>query len=129
MPPERARSGLVAALVLVLLAVVAALWLPRWWEGRQYRDAERLAGVGSPVLAGTLTEARRRIDPGKKSEEVLGLLGKPSFAAATEGSFRHDIWTYYYADGTMTVNLTDGIVRRVSTVYGTPRIPTSARPR
>jgi hypothetical protein len=129
MAEERPRAGPIAALFVALLAVVAAFWLPRWWEEREYRAAESMAGVGSRIYPGALTDARRKIDPGRKSDQVVEALGKPSLAVATEGTARHDIWTYYYADGTMTVNLTDGIVQRISTVYGTPRIPTSARPK
>ena len=36
------------------------------------------------------------------------------------------MWTYY-ADGTMTVNLADGVVVRIGVNYGLPQIPTSRR--
>ena len=126
---ERPRRGLFLALFLLLAAVGAVLWLPRWWENRAYREAEAIAGVGAPVLPGRLTQARKKIDPGAGAEAVTAALGRPSFAAAAEGSSRHDVWTYYYADGTLTVNLTDGVVVRIATAYGPPRIPTSRRPR
>jgi hypothetical protein len=74
-----------------------------------------------------VTQARGKIDPGKTSKQVTQLVGRPSFAVGTEGSSTHDIWTYYYSDGTMTVNLTDGIVQRISIAYGPPKIPTSRR--
>jgi len=125
----RPRGGLYILLLLVLLAVAAALWLPGWWENREYRQAEALTGVGSPVLAGTLTDARKKIDSGNSAEAVTVALGRPSFSAGTEGSSRHDKWIYYYADGTLTLNLTDGVVVRIAMEYGPPRIPTSRRSR
>jgi flagellar basal body-associated protein FliL len=129
MTEERApRPALFIALLLVLVLVAAALWLPRWWNNRLYRQTEALTGVGSVVQTGGVTQARGRIDPGKTSQQVVGLVGRPSFAVGTEGSSTHDIWTYYYSDGTMTVNLTDGIVQRISVAYGPPKIPTSRRP-
>lgn len=124
-PPRR---GLLVALVLIVIAVGAALWLPRWWENRLYRQAEAIAGVGSRVLPGSVTDARKKIDPGKRSQGVVLAIGRPSIAIRTEGSSTHEIWTYYYADGTMTVNLTDDILQRVSLDYGPPKIRKSARP-
>jgi len=110
-----------------LLAVGAVLWLPRWWERRLYREAEALTGVGAPILSGTLTDARKKIDPGRTEKDVVAALGQPSFSQASEGSSSHGIWIYYYADGTMTINLTDGVVVRVGVNYGPPQIPTSRR--
>ena len=72
------------------------------------------------MQAGGVTQARGKIDPGKTAKQVVELVGRPSFSVGTEGSSTHDIWTYYYADGTMTVNLTDGIVQRISVAYGPP---------
>ncbi|MGH9369412.1 MAG: hypothetical protein ACRD3M_17295 [Thermoanaerobaculia bacterium] len=95
---------------------------------RLYRQAEALTGVGAPILPGTLTEARRKIDPGRLEKDALAALGKPSFSASAAGLSRHEICTYHYADGTMTVNLTDGVVVRVGVSYGPPKIPTSRRP-
>ena len=89
---------------------------------------EAITGVGSPVLPGSVTEARRKVDPGRTGAEVARALGRASFSVRTEGTSSHDIWTYYYSDGTMTVNLTDGIVQRISLAYGPPKIPTSRRP-
>jgi hypothetical protein len=121
---HQTRRRLVAALVFVPIVLVAALWLPRWWEGRELRQAREIAGVGSALQAGSMTDARRKIDPGKTAEQVQAAIGKASFAVGTEGrDSRHEIWTYYYKDGTLTLNLTDGAVARVSTIYGTPRIP------
>jgi peptidoglycan/LPS O-acetylase OafA/YrhL len=125
---ERPRRGRYAVLAAGLLAVLAAFWLPRWWESRLYRQAEALTGVGARILPGSLTEARKKVDPGRASRDVLSALGNPSLSAATAGASRHEIWTYYYADGTMTVNLTDGYVVRVAVSYGPPMIPTSRRP-
>jgi flagellar basal body-associated protein FliL len=122
------RPALFIAIVLVLVLVAAALWVPRWWNNRLYRETETLTGVGSVVQPGGVTQARGRIDPGKTSKQVVLLVGRPSFSVGTEGSSTHDIWTYYYSDGTMTVNLTDGIVQRISIAYGPPKIPTSRRP-
>ena len=123
--PRRGAYGLLAG---ILLVAVAALWLPRWWEARLYRQAEALTGVGAPILPGTLTDARRKIDPGRSEKDVLAALGPPSLSAASDGSSSHAIWTYYYADGTMTVNLTDRTVIRIGLSYGPPKIPTSRRP-
>jgi hypothetical protein len=122
------RRGVLIAAVSIAVLAAAALWLPRWWENRLYREAEALTGVGSPVLAGSVTAARGKIDPGRTAEQVVTAIGRASFAVRTEGSSTHDIWTYYYADGTMTVNLTDGFVKRISLAYGPPNIPTSRRP-
>jgi len=122
------RTGLVIGLLLVVVLVGLAVWAPRWWERRLYRKTEALTGVGAPVLSGDVTSARRRIDPGTTGNQVVESLGKPSITVGTEGTSTHEIWTYYYADGTMTINLSDGIVRRVSLDYGPPKIPTSRRP-
>lgn len=125
---ESARlRGLIAALGLLLVAIAAVLWLPRWWENRLYRQVEKIAGVEAPLLPGTLADARRKIDTGMLSEKALAAIGRPSLAVHTDGSSTHDIWTYYYADGTMTVNLTDGAIRRISLDFHPPKIPTSAR--
>lgn len=125
---DRPRLGLYALLLLGLVGAAAALWLPRWWEERSYRQAEAIAGVGAPVREGNLTGARKKIESGALGEVVRSALGPPSVAIGTEGSSRHDIWTYYYSDGTLTVNLTDGVVVRIKTDYGAPKIPVSRRP-
>ena len=109
------------------MGVGAALWLPRWWEGRLYRQTEAIAGVGASILPGSAGEARRRIDPGLVSEKVVAAIGQPSLSVHTAGSSTHDIWTYYYADGTMTLNLTDGAIMRISLDFHPPVIPTSRR--
>lgn len=128
-PAERPTRKLVLLASVVLVVSAAALWLPRLWENRLYRQTESLTGVGSPVLDGSITDARRKIDPGRLETQVVEALGRPSFSSGSEGSSSHAIWTYYYADGTLTVNLTDGVVVRISTSYGAPKIPTSRRPR
>ncbi len=88
----------------------------------------RWPGVGSTIVPGDITGARKKIDPGMTAEKIQAAIGKPSFLVGTDGKeIRHEIWTYYFADGTMTVNLTDGAVARVSTVYGPPNIPKSTR--
>ncbi|MFN2387361.1 MAG: hypothetical protein ABR576_13925 [Thermoanaerobaculia bacterium] len=123
---RRGRLSLIIAAALVLVA--GALWLPTWWEARQYRQAESIAGVGARLQAGSLTDARRKIETGNTAEAVEAAIGKASVAVGTEGTSRHDKWTYYYADGTMTLHLTDGAVVRIATEYGAPLIPTSRRP-
>ncbi len=129
MSDARPRTGLLVAGVAILVLVGAALWLPRWLERRTYREVEQIAGVDAPVRPGNLGEARGKIDPGTTTETMLERLGKPSMSVGTEGKeSRREIWTYYYADGTMLVNVTDGVVQRVSASFGAPRIPTSARP-
>jgi hypothetical protein len=125
---ERPSRRLYGILAIALLAAVAALWFPRWWEMRLYRQAEALTGVGAPVRSGTLTDARKKIDPGKSAKDVLAAIGKPSLESSTAGSSTHAIWTYYYGDGTMVVNLADDYVSRISVTYGPPQIPTSRRP-
>ena len=121
-PPSR---RLILGLALVVLAIGLAVWLPRWWERREFQKLEKIAGVGSPLLSGSVTDARRKIDSGMSSEKVSSAIGKASFAVHTEGTSTHDIWTYYYKDGTMTINLTDGMVQRISLALGPPNIPKS----
>ncbi|HTR04774.1 MAG TPA: hypothetical protein VMN82_16420 [Thermoanaerobaculia bacterium] len=121
---HRVRRGLYAAIVLVPLLFAAAFWLPRWWERHELQAARDVAGVGSRLAEGSMTDARQRIDPGFTADKVVAAIGKASFAVGTDGrDSRHEIWTYYYKDGTMTVNLTDGSVVRIGTIYGTPRVP------
>jgi len=124
-PPSR---RLVIGLGLVAVVAALVVWLPDWWERRLYRQAEAITGVGSPLLPGSVTDARRKIDSGIGSEKVRGAVGKASFSVHTDGTSTHDIWTYYFRDGTMTVNLTDGVVQRIAVAYGPPKIPTSRRP-
>src|SRR5262249_62075175 len=84
----------------------------------ELREAREIAGVGSQLRDGTLTDARKKVDPGLTGDKVVATLGKPSFSVATEGrDSRHEIWTYYYNDGTLTINLTDGAVARASALY------------
>ncbi len=121
---QKTRRRLLAAVVIVPAVFAAAFWFPRWWEGRELREARSIAGVGSPLAAGSMTDARKKIDPGATAEKIVAAIGKPSFAVGTDGKdSRHEIWTYYFSDGTMTVNLTDGSAIRISTIYGPPRIP------
>jgi hypothetical protein len=128
MPSERARPALFFVIGAAIVIAVAAFWLPRWWENREYRRAESIAGVGSAMLPGKVADARKRVDPGLSGAKVTGALGKPSFAVRTEGASSHEIWKYYFADGTLTVNLTDGFVARISTDLGPPKIRQSRRP-
>ncbi len=121
---RKTRRRLLAAAVIVPALLAAALWLPRWWEGRELSEARKIAGVGSQLSAGSMTDARKKIDPGLTSEKIAAAIGKPGFAVGTDGrDVKHEIWTYYFSDGTMTVNLTDGAAVRISTIYGPPRIP------
>jgi 4-amino-4-deoxy-L-arabinose transferase-like glycosyltransferase len=129
MAAERAKPTLYLVLAAVLLLAGAAFWLPRWWENREYRRAEAIAGVGAKILSGKLGDARGKIDPGMQASKVTAALGQPSFAVKTEGTSTHEIWTYYFSDGTLTVNLTDGYVARASTAFGPPSIRESKRPR
>ncbi len=94
---------------------------------RLYRQAEALTGVGAPILPGTLTDARRKVDPGRSGKDALAALGKPSLSSASDGLSSREIWTYLYADGAMTVNLTDGVIVRVGVSYEPPKVPTSGR--
>ena len=73
-------------------------------------------------------EARKRIDPGMTGARVTDAIGKPSFSVRTQGVSAHDIWTYYFTDGTLTINLTDGYVARVATEFGPPRPGRPRRP-
>ena len=128
MTGEQTRPALYVVLLGALLLAAGAFWFPRWWENREYRRAEAIAGVGSRILPGKLVDARRRIDPGISGNRVTQAIGRPSFAVKTEGASTHEIWTYYFADGTLTVNLTDGYVARASTEFGPPKIRRSRRP-
>ena len=90
------------------------------WEAL-YSELKGGAGV-------KLADARKRIDPGLPAAKATAALGKPSFAVRTEGASSHEIWKYYFADGTLTVNVTDGYVARISTDFGPPKIRQSRRP-
>ena len=59
----------------------------------------------------------RRMSPAA----VLDSIGKPSVAVETKGAERHTIWTYYYADGNLTLNMTDGYLARADIEYGQTR--------
>ena len=121
---QKTRSRLLAAVVLVPLFLVAALWLPKLWEGRELSEARKIAGVGSQLTAGSMTDARRKVDPGLAADKIVAAIGKPGFAVGADGrDTTHEIWTYYFTDGTMTINLTDGVAVRIGTIYGAPRIP------
>ena len=120
----KTRRGLYAAVVLVPVFLAAALWLPQWWERRELQAARDIAGVGSQLSAGGMTDARKKIDPNQTGEKIVAAIGKPGFAVGTDGkNSKREIWTYYFTDGTMTINLTDGIAVRIGTIYGPPRIP------
>ena len=114
------RRKIAAVLFLALLAGAAALFLPRWRPGYAPSPSEAPVGAGG-VLPGSVTNARSRIDPGKSEKAVLDAIGKPSVAVETKGAERHTIWTYYYADGNLTLNMTDGYLVRVDTEYGSTR--------
>jgi len=129
MAEKTPRRTLLVAAAFVPLLVAAALWLPRWWENREYRQAEAIAGVAARIVPGTLVEARPKGDPGISTSALVERIGKPSISVATEGKdSRREIWTYYFSDGTLTVNVTDGLVQRVSAIFAPPKIPTSSRP-
>ncbi len=126
--PVLSRRGLYVALAVVPLVLIAALWGPAWWEKRELREAQMIAGVGSQIVPGKITEARQKIDPGSPAEKIVAAIGKPSFKVGTEGKgTTHEIWTYYFNDGTLTINLTDGAAVRIGTAYGHPKIPRSTR--
>ena len=129
MEDARPHRGLIVAAVFVPIFLAAALWVPRWWENREYREAEAIAGVGAPIVPGHLAEARKQLDPGVAAEDVVARLGKPSMSVGTEGrDSRREVWTYYFADGTMRIHFTDGRVQQVATTFGAPKIPVSKRP-
>ena len=123
------RRGLLVALAFAPILLAAVLWLPAWWEKREYREMESIAGVEARVVPGRLADAREKVNPGLSTDALAAAIGKPSLSVRTEGkdSIR-EIWTYYFEDGTMLINITDGLVQRVSATFGPPRIPTSARP-
>jgi len=120
---EPIRRKLIAALAAGVLFLGAGAFGLRWWEGRVDRQSEALAGVGQ-VLGGSVTDARKKIDPGRTEQQVLDAIGKPSAKAETKGAERHAKWTYYYADGTLTLSLTDGYLARADLEYGPPRLGT-----
>lgn len=122
------RRGVVILAGILALAAAAAFWLPRWWENRASRQAAAITGAGSPLEKGSVTNARKRVDPGQTARRAVDAIGRPSFSVRTEGSSVHEIWTYYYSDGTMTLNMTDGVIQRISLAYGAPTIPRSLRP-
>jgi hypothetical protein len=128
MGTEQRRRGLLIAIAFVPIVLAAALWLPRWWEAREYRQMQGIAGVEARVSPGKLADARNKIENGMKSDAVVAAIGKPALSVGTDGASPREIWTYYYADGTLLINLTDGLVQRVSADFRPPKIPTSARP-
>jgi hypothetical protein len=124
--PQRqggANKTLVALAAGVLLLGAGAFGL-RWWEARVDRQSESIAGIGK-ILPGSVTDARRKVDPGRTEQAVLEAIGKPSAKAVTRGAERHEKWTYYFADGTLTLSMTDGYLARADLEYGPPRL---ARP-
>jgi hypothetical protein len=120
------KAALFAAAIVLLVAVGFG---PRWVENRLYRQVEAIAGVEAPVRPGTLVDARKKIDPGRRSDEITAALGQPSLQSSSDGDLRREIWTYYYADGTMIVNLTGGIAERIAIRFGAPVIKKSVRPK
>src|SRR4249920_3841171 len=82
---QKTRSRLLAAVVLVPLFLVAALWLPKWWEGRELSEARKIAGVGSQLTAGSMTDARKKVDPGLAADKIVAAIGKPGFAVGADG--------------------------------------------
>ncbi len=124
---EKTSRVPLVALAFVALALAAAVFGLRCWQHRVDRQSETLAGIGR-VLPGSVTEARRKVDPGRPEKAVLEAIGKPSVSVETRGASRHALWTYYYADGTMILNLTDGYVARADLEYGPPRLATPGRP-
>lgn len=121
MAETEGRRRIVAAFIFAAFAGVAALVLPRWWQSRSDRHVETPVGSPGAVLPGNVTDARSKIDPGKSEKAVLESIGKPSVAVETKGAERHTIWTYYYSDGNLTLNMTDGYLVRVDTEYGPTR--------
>jgi hypothetical protein len=126
---ERRSRTLTVLLACIPILLAAVLWLPRWWENHLYREAEAIAGVEARIVPGTIADARKKTESGMKAAALIAAIGKPSILVGTDGKdSRREIWTYYFSDGTMIVNLTDGLVQRVSADFHPPRIPTSARP-
>ena len=126
---ERRSRTLTVLLAFVPILLAAVLWLPKWWEKRLYRESEAIAGVEAPIVSGAIADARKKTENGMRAEALVAAIGKPSMLVGTDGKdARREIWTYYFADGTMVVNLTDGLVQRVSADFHPPKIPTSARP-
>jgi hypothetical protein len=120
------KASLFAAAIVLLVAVGFG---PRWAENRLYRQIEGIAGVEAPVRPGALVDARKKIDPRRRGDEIAAVLGPPSIASASDGELKREIWTYYYADGTMIVNLTGGIAERIDVRFGAPVIRKSVRPK
>jgi len=118
---EEGRRKLLAVLAAGVLVLGAGAFGLRWWEGRVDRQSEAIAGIGK-VLPGSVTDARRKVDPGRTEQAVLEAIGKPSARAETRGAEHHAKWTYYYADGTLTLSLTDGYLARADLEYGPPRL-------
>lgn len=121
MTAERARPVLFLLIAAAIAIALGLFWLPRWWESRQGGRSEAIAGADSRILPGSLGGARNQIDPGMPGSKVTTAIGKPSFSIRTQGASAHEIWTYYFADGTLTINLTDGYVARISMEFGPPR--------
>ncbi|HEY4229781.1 MAG TPA: hypothetical protein VGO79_06395, partial [Thermoanaerobaculia bacterium] len=112
--PVFTRKALIAAIFLVPVLLVIALWGPKWWEKHELQEAQKVAGVGSQMVPGHITDARKKIDPGATAGAIVAAIGKPSFKVGTQGKdSTREIWTYYFADGTMVVNLTDGSAVRI----------------
>jgi hypothetical protein len=120
---EPIRRKLVAVLAAGVLFLGAGAFGLRWWESRVDRQSEGLAGIGR-VLTGSVTDARRKVDPGRTERQVLEAIGQPSARAASSGAEHHAKWSYYYSDGTLTLSLTDGYVARADLEYGPPPLGT-----
>jgi len=120
---EPVRRRLVAVLAAAVLFLGAGAFGLRWWESRVDRQSEGLANIGK-VLPGSVTDARRKVDPGRTERQVLDAIGQPSVRSESRGANLHAQWIYYYADGTLTLSLTEGYLARADLEYGPPRLGT-----
>ena len=59
------RRGLLIALAFAPILLAAILWLPGWWEKREYRAMEEIAGVDARIVPGRLADAREKVNPGR----------------------------------------------------------------
>jgi hypothetical protein len=118
----RLRTILLA--LLGVLVVAGAIWGPKIWESREYRQVRAINEENRVwrILPGRVVERRSRIDPGISAPELKKRLGAPSLLRQSgKESASPALWTYVYADGSLDISVRDGYVQQIATTVGPRR--------